>query len=498
MYPEKVPYWQRGQLITAERLNKAVRMLNWLLDIAADNDSDQQDDGESGGDVKVLPPGGSIPPKPYYDNPPVEIVDAAGQPFLKLGELNVETVPPPVFALKPAMPGEVPGTPYYTNVTTDVVGNVESVEVSESPGTFRLWDGAEKGSLSVCSGALIKDEFGEFHTFDSNPFFLPVLPVSLLPSSGSASSGSPATFHSLVDKAVGNSVPIKPLVAGAGVVITEEVLAGEIPIRCLVISAGTTSASWLDTITEPEITDGVLYLNMASDNVPGGVKSIYISKDATEPKLDAGNIVLPLSFFKASNPSFPNPVPGLVSKVSYNATISDPAISAGEIEINPASQNVPGYLDSVAYDLTSTSPDIQNGRVIINGAYFDPSNPSHETPMPGAIASVSLSYFDASGPSFADFPPPATIHNGDIRIRMPKPAAPPSFEVQNVTDSYGSSAAPGSDGWVQTMYIEGSYQSGSLQFQRYDRQLMRFSGAALQVVNQKMFPSSSASGWVPA
>lgn len=255
MYPEKVPYWQRGQLITAERLNKAVRMLNWLLDIAADNDSDQQDDGESEGDVKVLPPGGSIPPTPYYDNPPVEVVDAAGQPFLKLGDVNVETVPPPVFALKTAIPGEVPGTPYYTNVTTDKVGNVESVEVSESPISFQLWDGAVKGKLSVCTGALIQDEFGETHTFDSNPVFLPVLPVSLFPACGSATNanGDSITVHSLVDSVVGNSVPIKPLVAGAGVVITEEVSAGETPASYLVVSAGT---SELDAAGQPFIAPG--------------------------------------------------------------------------------------------------------------------------------------------------------------------------------------------------------------------------------------------------
>ena len=74
----------------------------------------------------------------------------------------------------------------------------------------------------------------------------------------------------------------------------------------------------------------------------------------------------------------------------------------------------------------------------------------------------------------------------------------PKYVVEDVSGQYGATAEPGQDGWVQTFYLQGSYQNGSMQYVQYDRQLMRFRESSgkevLQVVAQKSYDGVS---WQP-
>ena len=75
----------------------------------------------------------------------------------------------------------------------------------------------------------------------------------------------------------------------------------------------------------------------------------------------------------------------------------------------------------------------------------------------------------------------------------------PKYVVEDVTGQYGATAAPGADGWVQSMYVYGVY-SGQTDLEETFRQLMRFREEGekvyLQVVVQKS--GDNGSTWMPA
>jgi hypothetical protein len=64
--------------------------------------------------------------------------------------------------------------------------------------------------------------------------------------------------------------------------------------------------------------------------------------------------------------------------------------------------------------------------------------------------------------------------------------------VENASGTITPQPSPGADGWVQTLLIKGSYQNGSLQFERWDRQLMRLHGTTLQVAQQESFDDGNS------
>lgn len=401
MYPERIKKWFPGQTLTAERLNSSVNALNWLLGMAADNDADQPNDGATA--VSVVPPGGESPPTPNYQNPPADDITALGQPF-KFTDDEVKILPPTVYGTSVYVPDTTAGTPYYSIISTDRFGSIQSVSVSSSPPPVRLWDGTNTGQLVVCSGLLKKNDFGEYISVDANAISMPVVPVFIPAGIGEIS---------LLGSRTGNSVPVAGLRAGSGISISRNSDNGSFVID-ISATGGISSAEWSETAEEPTISDGVLTLNLADSNKPGGIKSVEFDEDSTEPTISKGEMTIPPSNYNPSDPSVP--------------------------------------------------------------------------PNPGYIKSVSVETVDSTKPA-------ASISRGDIKIQIPKTTA---LFVENVTSVYGATAAPGVDGWIQTLYLEGSYQNGSLQFQRYDRQLMRFSGTTLQIVTQKRYPDEPGSGWLPA
>jgi len=75
----------------------------------------------------------------------------------------------------------------------------------------------------------------------------------------------------------------------------------------------------------------------------------------------------------------------------------------------------------------------------------------------------------------------------------------PKYVVEDVTGQYGATAAPGADGWVQSLYVYGVW-SGQMYYDESIRQLMRFKEDGdkvyLQLVTQKS--GDNGSTWMPA
>ena len=403
MYSQLIPIWLRGQALTADRLNKTVNAVNYLLNLAADAEA------SPGTSINVAPPGGDTPPTPNFQNPPVDEIDALGQPF-RFFNSAAQVIPPTVCTASSASAPapSLTGTAYFTTVTTDRFGNPTAVATNTTAPNPQLWNGSLGGALSVCTGYLAQNDFGEYFSVDANPFFLPIVPVSL---PGSADSVS------LVQAPIGNSVPIARLRPGAGTTLTSS-----------------TSA------------DGALEITIASGGLSG---------------------------------------------VTYNATLTAPAIINGVLNLNFASTGYPGAISSLTITPSATAPTLSAGVADIPGANYDPSDPS--VGNPGAIVSLEVTTYDPSDPS-AIYTSTPKITAGHAKI--PVPAA--ISQLENVTAQYGFSAEPGYDGWVQTLYLNGTYQNGALQYVRNDRQLMRIVGSTLQIVNQEQLPDSSSPSWHPS
>lgn len=404
MYPEALNLWRRGQALTADRLNKTVAAVNYLLSLAANSDADQPSGGAT--NITVAPPGGYTPPEPSFQNPPANDVTALGQPFQFPGE-EVKIIPPPAYGADGSSAAMTDGTPFYSVVSTDKFGRIRAVSVSASAPSAQLWDGENPGQIVAYSGLLKKNEFGEDISVDTNSIAVPVAPVFVPSRIGEIS---------LIGSPIGNSVPVAGLLAGSGISLSRK---GGNAAFVIEISAtgGLSSVNWSDSITEPTISSGTLTLNLADSNNPGGIKNIE-------------------------------------------------------------------------FDLDSTSLSISGGIILLPPANYDPSDPSVEE-NPGFIKTVSVTTFDATDPSFQTSLPTASISRGDLKIQLPKT---PALSIENVTDNYGTTANPGVDGWTQTLYIPG-LQSGTLDYVYIFRQLMRFSGQTLQIVNQQ---STDGSTWSPA
>lgn len=225
MYPERIKKWFPGQTLTAERLNSSVNALNWLLGMAADNDADQPNDGETA--ISVVPPGGDVPPTPNYQNPDADNITAFGQPFNFNGTVSI--MPPGAAGATAHFDPTNDGAIYYSVVTTTPTGAIQSVTTTTSAPTPQPWDGTSGGTFVACTGVLRRDTYGDYYSVDANTVFLPVIPVSSTSACGSvedAATGQPVTAVSMLGGMTGNSVPVKSLVAGDGVNIEPRGIAG--------------------------------------------------------------------------------------------------------------------------------------------------------------------------------------------------------------------------------------------------------------------------------
>lgn len=319
---------------------------------------------------------------------------------------------------------------------------------------------------------------------------------------------------------------------------------------------GISSVVWDANITEPGIVEDTLHLNPAGDSQPGYLASVCFDDAEGAPSLQSGGIHLPAAgnnspgflsaieyIESATSPSIScskiilnpadstrGPIPGYIKSVGYNTSLTAPVIENGEIQLNPADVNIPGYVQGVEYILDSTIPDIYQGKIRLNPAFYDPSDVSSapspgyvsaieyiETataptisrgkiqlnpacydptdssvyPRPGYITSVESIAYDPSDTSVPDAEKQPRIIDGKIIIPLPEQ----SFSVEYV---FGVEATPGSDGWVQTLYLYGLW-SGQKNLEYFSRQLMRFSGRTLQVVQQisydgNTWSDSSANG----
>lgn len=305
--------------------------------------------------------------------------------------------------------------------------------------------------------------------------------------------------------------------------------------------ASLNSAVWDAFISEPQIVDGVLHLNPASDLQPGYVDSILFDAAEGLPSLQIGAIHLPAA--GVNSPGFLSAIeyietatapticcgkiqlnpadsssearPGYVKSVRYNTALSAPVINNGDIQLNPADANVPGYVHDIEYTPDSTIPDIYQGKIRLNPAWYNPTdvisapspgyvsaveyietatspaisggriqlNPAHYDPSdtsayprPGYITSVESFAYDPSDASVPSAEKTPRITNGKIIIPIPEQ----KFSLEYV---YGAGATPGFDGWVQTLYLYGLW-TGQTNTEYFSRQLMRFSGNTLQVVQQ--------------
>lgn len=474
MYPERIDLWLRGQALTAARLNKTVQAVNYLLNISASQDSDQPSGGAT--NINVAPPGGDTPPTPTFTNPPSDEVTALGQPFKFLNK-PVQILPPTVYGATGSTSPQTDGENYYTVINTDEVGNLTSVTVAESAPSVQLWDGENGGTLVACTGQLATSNYGEALSIDTNALCLPIIPIF------QASENS--SVYSLLLPKTGNSIPVRGLIAGDGAELSLSP-EGAICVSGLKnVQTGVYDAASIQGTT--------LQLPLAAPGIPGLISNVRI--DATLiTQLSNGTLILNLAGYDPSDPSVLDAA-GLTSKIDYDPDISSPVTRSGILYINPANSGHPGYIDSVEYNLSGGQPEITRGKIRINGATYAPSDPS-ATPSAGVISKIAAEYYSPPEPSEDENPPQPTIKNGEILIKIPRPANGLN-SIQNETQNFGSTAAPGNDGWVQTLYLEGTYQNGSLQYQRYDRQLMRISDGTLQVVNQEYFPNAENPSWQP-
>ena len=167
--------------------------------------------------------------------------------------------------------------------------------------------------------------------------------------------------------------------------------------------------------------------------------------------------------------------PGILEAVETRAGLTAPRIEAGTLVLP---EQAGGGLNAVAYDYTSLTPSIYGGTLNLNLANYEASSGSA---FPGAMAGVNL--YD---PTDASSPSAPGITAGVLQLPAGLSA------IENASGTITPQPAPGADGWVQTLLIKGSYQNGSLQFERWDRQLMRLHGTALQVVQQESFDEGNS------
>lgn len=166
---------------------------------------------------------------------------------------------------------------------------------------------------------------------------------------------------------------------------------------------------------------------------------------------------------------------GIIEKVTVKSDATAPAITYGNLILPPLSG-----INGIVWDASITQPEIIDNVLHLNPAEhapFDPSDASSvEIARPGYISSVESFFYDPSDTSISAEKKKSRISNGKIIIPIPEQ----KFSVEYV---YDAGATPGSDGWVQTLYIWGLY-TGDIDHMYATRQLMRVSGSTLQVVQQ--------------
>lgn len=171
--------------------------------------------------------------------------------------------------------------------------------------------------------------------------------------------------------------------------------------------------------------------------------------------------------------------PGIIEKVTIKTDATDPAISYGNLILPPLSG-----INGVVWDDSITQPEIIDNILHLNPADYAPDLEAADASYlssPGFISGVKTS--DPSSAPTANFLP--RIEKGTLILPRT------TLTIENVSGQLATSASPGSDGWVQTFFIRGVYQNGSVQFEKWDRQLMRFSDTTLQVVRQTSYDSGA-------
>lgn len=210
---------------------------------------------------------------------------------------------------------------------------------------------------------------------------------------------------------------------------------------------------------------------------PGIIEKVTIHPNATVPFISYGHLILP-------------PSSGL-SAALWDPSVTSPVINDATLHLNLAANNLPGAISAVTISPDSTTPSISSGVLDLPAANYDPSDPTIGNP--GAIVSAEITEYDPSDPS-SIYKKKPTISAGHLTIPIPASIQ----KIVNVTADYGYSAAPDSDGWTLALFLNGTYQSGALEYVRNDRILVRIRDNQLQIVNQEQLPDSSSPSWHPS
>lgn len=226
-------------------------------------------------------------------------------------------------------------------------------------------------------------------------------------------------------------------------------------------------------LTEPRIEAGTLVL----PEQEGGLTAVTYSDTARTPSVSNGTLYLNRAYY---DPSSGSAYPGSIVGVQlYDPTDASsptaPGITAGFLQL-------PAGISEATYTGTALTPSVSNGTLKLNLANYDSSSGSA---YPGSIAGLKL--YDPSDPSAPDSP---GIAKGVINL--PDPSA---FGVSSVSYGYtgASTPTPGVDGWVQTLYLWGLY-TGNLDHLYATRLLMRVNGSVLEVVQQITYDDGNS--WV--
>lgn len=177
-----------------------------------------------------------------------------------------------------------------------------------------------------------------------------------------------------------------------------------------------------------------------------------------------------LANYSSSDASDTN-YPGIIEKVTVSSDATLPAIIYGNLILPPLSG-----INGVVWDDSITQPEIIDNVLHLNPADYAPDLEASDASYlssPGFISGVKTA--DPSSASTANFLP--RIEKGTLILPRT------TLTLENVSGQLATSASPGVDGWVQTLYIWGLY-TGNLDHMYATRQLMRFAGNTLQVVQQ--------------
>ena len=150
--------------------------------------------------------------------------------------------------------------------------------------------------------------------------------------------------------------------------------------------------------------------------------------------------------------------------------------------------NYPGIIEKVSVNSETDTPYISYGHLILPplGGTTPPANydPSTNTSTPGTIYKIETQNYAPSDASVSEEQKKARIEQGKIIIPLAE------LTIETVSGQLATSASPGSDGWVETLYIWGLY-TGDLDHMYATRQLMRVSGSTLQIVQQISYDGST-------